>query len=318
MLLSQLKYFQVVAKYEHISHAAEELHVAQPSLSVTISKIEKELGVPLFDRKGRNIILNDAGKRLLAHVNFMFEQIDNMNEALAKTKDILENEFTLSVCNSMFLNGWLQDFVTNNPKIRLQQKMLSENQMIESLLNEEIDVALGEFDDVPEGISCKKLIEDEYIVIVPNGHPLSAKKTLNFEDIRNENIISLPSNTNFKIANRVFEQKDAVPNLIFEGNPRMMNKVMYLNQGILFASRQMLYMPYFYYKNKLDDNQKDHILNFYRLEDLDCHYNLSLCWKEDYELPLMAQKFIDAIVKTYPKYTDDKEYLKLKQTSLHI
>ena len=54
MLLSQLNYFRVVARHEHISHAAEELMVAQPALSATIGKIEKELGVPLFNRTGRN------------------------------------------------------------------------------------------------------------------------------------------------------------------------------------------------------------------------------------------------------------------------
>lgn len=50
MLLSQLNYFRTVAHHQHISHAAEELRVAQPALSSTISKLEKELGVPLFDR----------------------------------------------------------------------------------------------------------------------------------------------------------------------------------------------------------------------------------------------------------------------------
>ena len=80
LLLSQLNYFQVVAEYEHISKAAEALHVAQPSLSSTISKLEKELGVPLFDRKGRNIELNAAGAKLLAHSRFIFNQINEMKK----------------------------------------------------------------------------------------------------------------------------------------------------------------------------------------------------------------------------------------------
>lgn len=155
MLLSQLKYFQVVAQYQHISRAAEELHVAQPALSATVAKLEKELGVPLFDRQGRNIELNYAGKHLLEHVDFIFEQLTAMEESLEKTKEFLENEFTLSVSNSMFLNGWLQQFVLANPKIRLRQRMLSENQMLEALLDESVDVALGEFETIPPGIARK-------------------------------------------------------------------------------------------------------------------------------------------------------------------
>ena len=76
MNLSQLHYFQVVAEEEHISRAAEKLHISQPSLSTTIRRLEKELDTPLFDRRGRNIYLNQAGKQLLEHVHFIFSQID--------------------------------------------------------------------------------------------------------------------------------------------------------------------------------------------------------------------------------------------------
>ena len=62
MELSQLKYFEIVAKHEHITRAAEELHIAQPSLSKAISRLEAELGVELFDRQGRNIKLNSFGR----------------------------------------------------------------------------------------------------------------------------------------------------------------------------------------------------------------------------------------------------------------
>ena len=82
MLLSQLNYFRVVARHEHISHAAEELRVAQPALSATISKIEKELGVPLFNRTGRNIELNDAGRRLLDHADYMFDKLEELEQVL--------------------------------------------------------------------------------------------------------------------------------------------------------------------------------------------------------------------------------------------
>ena len=62
MNLSQLHYFQIVAEEEHISRAAEKLHISQPSLSTTIRRLESELDTPLFDRRGRNIYLNKAGQ----------------------------------------------------------------------------------------------------------------------------------------------------------------------------------------------------------------------------------------------------------------
>lgn len=320
MLLSQLKYFQVVAEHEHISHAAEELHVAQPALSTTISKIEKELGVPLFNRQGRNIELNDAGHRLFLHTNFIFDQIDEMKQSLIKTQEILENRFVLSVSNSMFLNGWLQEFVLQNPQIRLQQKMLSEEQMVEALLDESIDVALGEFDEDMPGIVRQTIIEDEYVVDMNPQHPLTKKDILCFEDIRNENIIALPSNTIFKIADRLFAQRDCSPNVVFEGNHRMMEKMVRLNRGILFGSRQMFYMPYYNAKKHgVDTESLDEQLSAVRaITDLDCHCSLSLCWKENRELPIMAQRFVDAMKNDYPNYKNDAEYLSKSEYTVPV
>ena len=308
MLLSQLNYFRVVARYQHISRAAEALMVAQPALSATISKLEKELGVPLFNRQGRNIELNEAGRRLLVHADFVFEQLEAMEQSLAQTKEILENEFTLSVSNSMFLNGWLQQFVLDNPKIRLRQKMLSENQMLEALLEESIDVALGEFDQDIPGIVRKTIVEDEYVITIPKGHPLVEKQEIFFADIQNENIVALPSNTIFKIADRMFAQRECKPNVVFEGNQRMMTKMMHLNRGILFASRQMLYMPYLS-KDRFFNELPSYEVIVRSIADLECHYHLALCWKEERELPMMARKFIDAMEQSYPKYQQDENYL---------
>ena len=67
MDLLQLQYFIAIAEYQHITKAAAHLHVSQPSLSNTLSRIENELGTQLFDRQGRNIVLNDSGKIVLAH-----------------------------------------------------------------------------------------------------------------------------------------------------------------------------------------------------------------------------------------------------------
>lgn len=219
----------------------------------------------------------------------------------------------------MFLNGWLQQFVLASPKIRLRQKMLSENQMLEALLDESVDVALGEFETVPPGITRKTVIEDEYVIIIPQSHPLAAKETIYFEDIQHEDIIALPSNTIFKIADRIFAQRDCKPNIVFEGNQRMMNKVIQLGKGLLFASRQMLYAPYSFRKQFPSELPADLVpVVVQAIADLDCQCKFSLCWKKDRELPVMAQKFIDAMEYDYPKYKDDEEYLKDKTMMMSI
>ena len=64
MELSQLNYFLVAARYEHMTKAAKELHIAQPALTKSIHKLEQELGIPLFSPSGRNIKLTLYGQYL--------------------------------------------------------------------------------------------------------------------------------------------------------------------------------------------------------------------------------------------------------------
>lgn len=69
MDLLQLKYFKVVAEQEHITKSAKLLMVSQPYLSAIVARLEEEMGGQLFDRDGRNVVLNEYGKILLHHAN---------------------------------------------------------------------------------------------------------------------------------------------------------------------------------------------------------------------------------------------------------
>lgn len=320
MLLSQLKYFAVVARLEHISHAASELHVAQPAVSATISKLEKEFRTPLFNRVGRKIVLNEAGKRLYEQVLFMEQAEEDLKKELDRLHESIENTLVFSVSNSIYFRGWLQLFVTQNPQIQLKQKMLREPEMIDALLDESIDLALGEFhEDVP-GIERRKIIEDEYVVLIPSDHPLAKKERITFEDIQAEQVSSFPSNNTTKIVDQIFEKQSAVPNVMFEGNARMQLKLLMWNRGLAFTSKQMTYMSLLY-DRKTISTQLDQELSFEQIDaaerfavirtisDVDTKVDFSICWKADRELPDMAARFLDAITKQYPDYNNDPMFL---------
>lgn len=85
MELQQLQYFLVAAKYEHITKAANSLHIAQPALSQSIKRLEAELGVKLFDRKKGGITLSDSGKLLVEELKPIMKSLDDLPEKLADT-----------------------------------------------------------------------------------------------------------------------------------------------------------------------------------------------------------------------------------------
>lgn len=76
MTLNQLRYFRVLAKTEHYTKAADALAILQPSLSRAIALLEEELGVLLFTRRGRNVVLTDAGRALLRYVEAGLDTLD--------------------------------------------------------------------------------------------------------------------------------------------------------------------------------------------------------------------------------------------------
>ncbi len=90
LTLLALSYFQKTAELQHLTRAAEALHISQPSLSHTIKVLETELGVPLFSRSGRNIVLTKYGEILLRHTNRIMQELHGAQKELADTKERLD------------------------------------------------------------------------------------------------------------------------------------------------------------------------------------------------------------------------------------
>lgn len=119
--LLALKYFQKTAQLQHLSKAAAQLHVAQPSLSRTIHALEEELGVPLFDRQGRNIVLNRYGEIVLKYADRVLLSVDGMRQELETARENESSTVTLSLyAASKIIPSLLTDFRKEHPHISFQ------------------------------------------------------------------------------------------------------------------------------------------------------------------------------------------------------
>lgn len=130
MELTQLRYFQVAAYYEHISRAAAELNISQPALSTMISRLERELGVSLFDHNGRSIVLNQNGKRFLKRVNHILMEVEDSKRELQDMADENDSSISLAVSSSQFLQG-IHAFMYQHPNYKWNQRV-AENKEIMS------------------------------------------------------------------------------------------------------------------------------------------------------------------------------------------
>ena len=89
MEMQQLQNFYVIAQCESLTKAAQKLHTSQPSLSRSLHSLENELGAPLFDRVGRNIVLNDAGRFALSKV---VDVLDSAESIKLDISDFIHNK----------------------------------------------------------------------------------------------------------------------------------------------------------------------------------------------------------------------------------
>ena len=185
MELTQLKYFQAMAKCRHFTQAAEEMAVSQSALSRSIQKLEQELGVTLFERHGRTSDLTEAGQKFLFHVDRVIREL-----ALAEQEIELDNGGVgvvhLSFLHSLgdtFLPLILRQFHERYPHIDVKLNQQSSSMLAEQLTSGETDICLCSTMNEPD-TAWMYLWSEEMFLVVPEDHPLAQKKNASIMDCR--------------------------------------------------------------------------------------------------------------------------------------
>ncbi|WP_124100751.1 LysR family transcriptional regulator [Ruminococcus sp. Marseille-P6503] len=233
MEFQQLKYFETIARTQNISAAAKQLFIAQPSLSQTLKRLENEVGTELFDRVGKQIVLNDAGKIFLKYTNEIFKALDNAMRELSAYKD--EQLTNVCICvqaTSLLLPEIISEIQASYPNIHLQ--LLQHTDMEET-----IPLDLKIYADY----TCKPmrskivLMEEPIGIVLPSDHRLADKEHIIMEDLINESFISLSKGHNLYNINSYYCDKFGfAPNIsTYVDSPNIMRDLLKINLGIAFV-----------------------------------------------------------------------------------
>ncbi|WP_240643615.1 LysR family transcriptional regulator [Paracoccus siganidrum] len=190
--LRHLRAFAALGKELHFGRAADSLHIAQPALTKTIQQLEAEIGAPLLLRTTRRVELTEAGKVLLAEISGIAGQIDR---AVARTRNAARGiRGELRVAYTDFaINGrlpdFLRDFTQAHPDIRLDLIFMPTVHQHVAILQQTIDVGFlyGQFRH--KATSSLTFDENEYVVLLPSGHPLAALESLTLAQLRDEKFV---------------------------------------------------------------------------------------------------------------------------------
>ncbi|WP_025028991.1 LysR family transcriptional regulator [Caldalkalibacillus mannanilyticus] len=222
MELRQIKYFIEVAKGEHLTQAADKLHIAQSAISRQIANLEKELNVQLFIRKGRNVILTPIGQIFLQRVEAAILEIDGAIQEVSEYIDPEIGEIRIGFPHSLAaftLPNVVAAFRKEHPNVRFQLSQGKVNELIDDLIKGEIDIALVSPVpiDHPE-VEGHILFTEEIMAILPPDHPLAHKESILLNELENELFVMF--RTGFTLRNIVIDACDKagfIPEIAFEG-----------------------------------------------------------------------------------------------------
>ncbi|WP_280159995.1 LysR family transcriptional regulator [Priestia megaterium] len=222
MELRQLRYFMEVAKREHVSEAAEYLHVAQSAISRQIANLESELGVSLFKREGRNVKLTAIGKVFLEHTETAMKAIDyakeQIDEYLDPERGTIKIGFPTSLASHL-LPTIISAFKEEHPNVAFHLRQGSYKFLIESVKKRDINIAfLGPVPVEDQSIEGHILFTENLLALVPSHHPLAERDNIPLRDLRNEDFVLFPKGFILhKMAFDACKQAGFMPNISSEG-----------------------------------------------------------------------------------------------------
>ncbi len=196
MDLNQLKYFEVIAKYQNMSRAQDVLHIAQPALSAGLSRLENQLGVRLFNRTKGRLELNDYGKIFLKYVVNINADYEKALKEIEAEKKRFSNTVNIAVLDMGFSLAIMPDFTLIHPDVKLNPHIIARDPE-EDISLEEYDLVITPLPETFAGMTYMPVLKEELSLAVPGTHRLFNKESVSLDDLNGEILYSVGFRSHF-------------------------------------------------------------------------------------------------------------------------
>ena len=221
MTLNQILYFQTIARCQHFRLAASELNISQPSLSRSIANLEDELGIVLFERKGRTVSLTKYGRIFLEHADRILNEVQMAEKQMKKLSGNaghvdIAYVFPLA---ARYIPHTVRQFLAKekNEKISFNFHQSYTREMVSGLKADRFDVIFGSYVENEPDIQFVPILNQEMIVITPLGHPLAEKTGPVLRDLEDYPVMGYDRTSGLGgFTNRIYSSYSMSPNIICE------------------------------------------------------------------------------------------------------
>ena len=195
MELHQLRYVQAVAQAGSFTRAAEELFLAQPSLSVQIRKLERELGVALFERLGRRVALTTAGEAFLEHVEPALFHLEQARAQAIAVRNLSRGRVAIGVLPSVgatLLPGVLAEYRATYPRIDVRLTEHNVSAEFERLVHAGVlDLAVIRAPWSRPGVIGRTLLREPMVAMLPPEHRFAGHETLDLACLGGDEFVGM-------------------------------------------------------------------------------------------------------------------------------
>ena len=191
--IRHLRYFLAVAEAGSFSRAADRLGISQPSVSQQMRDLEAGLRVPLFQRRGKRILLTPRGLIFQEHARAILHQLENFLQEL--NSEQLRGELHLGVIpvlNVPLVPQLLGSFTADHPAISIIVEEISSTEIETALEEGRMDVGLGFLTHHSPNLRYERLCTDEFALIVAENHPWSKRRVVHFSQLHRQRLLQLP------------------------------------------------------------------------------------------------------------------------------
>ncbi|MGE7270427.1 LysR family transcriptional regulator [Brevibacillus panacihumi] len=248
MELRQVRYVLAVAEERSFSRAANRLHLAQPSLSQQIAKLEKLLGVTLFHRLPQHVELTDAGQRFVQVAQTLVDMSEGLERemrsyAVGESGKLMVG--SLPITGAYVLPHVISAFTKRFPGVELQLVEDTSSHLEQLLVRGKIDVSLLTMPIGDPSIETIPAINEEIFLALPPQHPLAKRKEIDLAEVADQPFILLKEGQGFRtISLRLCELAGFRPRIVFESsNIQTVQSLVSAGMGLSFAPKMIALAP---------------------------------------------------------------------------